>query len=108
VVAYVRARQSLWAAVGLLVGLILIVWNLWNLAPSYISKYPVVNDFRLAYSAATVGIKVGYSHLYDLAAQKTAIEQPGPRLQSSTVHLTAASCLAGDPSAGAAFHTSPW
>ena len=77
-VAYVRARQSLWAAVGLLVGLILIVWNLWNLAPSYISKYPVVNDFRLAYSAATVGIKVGYSHLYDLAAQKTAIENLGP------------------------------
>jgi hypothetical protein len=78
VVAYVRARQSLWAAVGLLVGLILIVWNLWNLAPSYISKYPVVNDFRLAYSAATVGIKDGYSHLYDLAAQKTAIENLGP------------------------------
>ena len=77
-VAYVRARQSLWAAVGLLVGLILIVWNLWNLAPSYISKYPVVNDFRLAYSAATVGMKVGYSHLYDLAAQKTAIENLGP------------------------------
>ena len=77
-VAYVRARQSLWAAVGLLVGLILIVWNLWNLAPSYISKYPVVNDFRLAYSAATVGIKDGYSHLYDLAAQKTAIENLGP------------------------------
>jgi hypothetical protein len=78
VVAYVRARQSLWAAVGLLVGLILIVWNLWNLAPSYISKYPVVNDFRLAYSAAAVGIKDGYSHLYDLAAQKTAIENLGP------------------------------
>ena len=77
-VAYVRARQSLWAAVGLLVGLILIVWNLWNLAPSYISKYPVVNDFRLAYSAAAVGIKDGYSHLYDLAAQKTAIENLGP------------------------------
>jgi hypothetical protein len=78
VVAYVRARQSLWAAVGVLVGLILIVWNLWNLAPSYISKYPVVNDFRLAYSAAAVGIKDGYSHLYDLAAQKTAIENLGP------------------------------
>ncbi len=77
-VAYVRARQSLWAPVGVLVGLILIVWNLWNLAPSYISKYPVVNDFRLAYSAAAVGIKDGYSHLYDLAAQKTAIENLGP------------------------------
>jgi len=79
VVAYVRARQSLWAAVGLLVGLILIVWNLWNLAPSYISKYPVVNDFRLAYSAAAVGIKDGYSHLYDLAAQASILNRSSHR-----------------------------
>jgi alpha-1,2-mannosyltransferase len=77
-VAYVRARQQLWAAVGLLVGLILVGWDLWKLAPSYISQYAVVNDFRLAYAAATVGIKSGYDHLYDLAAQKAAIETLGP------------------------------
>jgi alpha-1,2-mannosyltransferase len=78
VVAYVRARRQLWAAVGLLVGLILVGWDLWKLAPSYISQYSVVNDFRLAYAAATVGIKSGYDHLYDLAAQKAAIESLGP------------------------------
>jgi hypothetical protein len=37
----------------------------------------VRNDFRLAYAAATVGITSGYSHLYDLAAQKAAIEGLG-------------------------------
>ena len=78
VVAHIRARRTLWVAVGLLVGLILIGWNLWNLAPSYISRYPVVNDFRLAYAAATVGIESGYNHLYDLSAQKAAIESLGP------------------------------
>jgi Glycosyltransferase family 87 len=78
VVAYIRARKPIWAAVGLLVGLILTGWDLWNLAPSYISKYPVVNDFRLAYAAAGVGIRDGYSHLYDLAAQKASILDLGP------------------------------
>jgi hypothetical protein len=77
VVAYIRARRALWAAVGLLVGLILIGWDLWKLAPSYVLRYPVVNDFRLAYAAATVGITNDYSHLYDLAAQKAAIEGLG-------------------------------
>jgi hypothetical protein len=77
VVAYIRSRRSLWAAAGLLVGLILIGWNLWKVAPTYISQYPVVNDFRLAYAAATVGITNGYGHLYDLAAQKAAMESLG-------------------------------
>ena len=62
---------------GLLVGLILIGWDLSVLAGTYISQYAVRNDFRLAYGAATVGIKDGYGHLYDLAAQKAAIESLG-------------------------------
>ena len=75
--AYFRSRRRLWAAVGLLVGLILIAWDLWAAAGTYISQYAVRNDFRLAYSAALVGIRNGYSHLYDLAAQKSAIESLG-------------------------------
>jgi hypothetical protein len=64
--------------VGLLVGVMLIGWDLWIAAGTYISQYAVRNDFRLAYAAATVGIKSGYSHLYDLADQKSAIEALGP------------------------------
>lgn len=76
-VAYFRARRRLWAAVGLLVGLILIAWDLWAAAGTYISQYAVRNDFRLAYGAALVGVRNGYGHLYDLAAQKSAIESLG-------------------------------
>lgn len=75
---YFRARRRLWAAVGLLVGLILIAWDLWAAAGTYISQYAVRNDFRLAYGAALVGIRNGYSHLYDLAAQQSAIQSLGP------------------------------
>lgn len=77
VVAYIRTRRRLWPAVGLVVGLILIGWDLWLAAGTYISQYAVRNDFRLAYAAATVGIKNGYSHLYDLGAQRAAIESLG-------------------------------
>jgi hypothetical protein len=77
VAAYFRARRRLWAAVGLLVGLILIAWDLWAAAGTYISQYAVRNDFRLAYGAALVGIRNGYGHLYDLDAQKAAIESLG-------------------------------
>jgi hypothetical protein len=78
VVGYARSRGRLWTAVGLLVGLILVGWDLWKAAPVFISQYAVRNDFRLAYAAATVGIRDGYGHLYDLAAQKSAIESLGP------------------------------
>jgi len=78
VLDYFRARRRLWAAVGLLVGLILIAWDLWAAAGTYISQYAVRNDFRLAYGAALVGIRNGYSHLYDLAAQQSAIQSLGP------------------------------
>jgi hypothetical protein len=77
VVAYIRARTRLWAAVGLLVGVILVGWDLLVIAPTYVSQYAVRNDFRLAYAAATVGIRSGYARLYDLAAQRSAIENLG-------------------------------
>ncbi len=56
----------------------LIGFDLWKAAPTYITQYAVLNDFRLAYAAATVGIQSGYGHLYDLGAQKLAIESLGP------------------------------
>src|SRR5579864_4986687 len=77
VVAYFRSRRRVWPAVGLLVGLIVIAFDLWRAAPAYVANYAVVNDFRLAYAAATVGVHSGYGHLYDLAAQKLAIESLG-------------------------------
>src|SRR5258707_3354079 len=77
VAAYFRVRRGLWAAVGLLVGLIILGWDLLVPAGTYVSQYAVRNDFRLAYGAALVGIRNGYSHLYDLAAQKSAIESLG-------------------------------
>jgi hypothetical protein len=78
VAAYIRSRRRLWPAVGLLVGVLLIGFDLWAAAITYVSEYAVRNDFRLAYAAARVGIESGYSHLYDLVAQKAAIEQLGP------------------------------
>ena len=77
VVAYLRTRRQLWSAVGLMVGLILVVWDLWIAATTFIPQYAVRNDLRLAYGAALVGIRDGYGRLYDLAAQKTAIESLG-------------------------------
>jgi hypothetical protein len=62
----------------LLVGVMLIGFDLLVVAGTYISQYAVRNDFRLAYAAATVGIRSGYSHLYDLGAQRLAIESLGP------------------------------
>ena len=77
VVAFVRARKPLWSAVGLLVGLILVGWDVWVAATTFVPQYAVRNDLRLAYGAALVGLRDGYGHLYDLAAQKAAIESLG-------------------------------
>ena len=77
-VAYFQSRRRLWPAVGLVVGLIILGWDLIVAAPTYISEYAVRNDFRLAYGAALVGVRNGYAHLYDLSAQKAAIESLGP------------------------------
>lgn len=61
-----------------MVGLILICWDVWVAATTFIPQYAVRNDLRLAYGAALVGIRDGYSRLYDLGAQKAAIESLGP------------------------------
>jgi Glycosyltransferase family 87 len=66
------------AAAGLLAGLILIGWDLWIAATTFVPQYAVRNDLRLAYGAAIVGVHDGYARLYDLAAQKAAVESLGP------------------------------
>lgn len=76
-ISYIRSRQRLWPAVGLLVGVMLIGFDLWAAAVTYVPQFAVRNDFRLAYAAAIVGLKSGYGHLYDLVAQKSAIESLG-------------------------------
>ena len=76
-ISYIRSRRRVWPAVGLLVGAMLIGFDLLVPAGTYISQYAVRNDFRLVYAAATVGIKSGYHHLYDFAAQTAAIEGLG-------------------------------
>jgi arabinofuranan 3-O-arabinosyltransferase len=62
---------------GLMVGLLLVVWDLWIAVTTFVPQYAVRNDLRLAYGAALVGVRDGYARLYDLAAQKTAIESLG-------------------------------
>jgi hypothetical protein len=78
VIEYVRSRRRLFAAAGLLAGVILVGWDLWIAATMFLPQYAVRNDLRLAYGAALVGVHDGYARLYDLAAQKTAIESLGP------------------------------
>ena len=77
-VAYLQARDRLWTACGVVVGGILVGWDVVAAAPSFVSQYAVRNDFRLDYAAATLGLHRGYSHLYDLAAQRQAILDLGP------------------------------
>src|SRR5260370_7558131 len=75
--AYVRARTRLWAVAGLWGGLLLVGTDVYFAVVTYIPQYRVRNDFRLMYGAALTGLHQGYSHLYDLAAQKQAVEGPG-------------------------------
>ncbi len=77
VITYARSRRRLFSPAGLLAGLILIGWDLWVAATTFFPQYAVRNDLRLAYGAALVGVHDGYPRLYDLAAQKTAIETLG-------------------------------
>src|SRR5260370_9969977 len=75
--AYVRARTRLWAVAGLWGGLLLVGTDVYFAVVTYIPQYRVRNDFRLMYGAALTGLHQGYSHLYDLAAQKQAVEGLG-------------------------------
>ena len=77
VIHYVRARTRLWGAAGLWAGILLITFDLYAAAVTYIPQYQVRNDFRLIYGAALTALQHGYSHLYDLSAQKATVEGLG-------------------------------
>jgi hypothetical protein len=74
---YFRERTRLWAAAGLWTGILLTGFNLYAAVTTYVPQYLVRNDFRLVYGSALVGWRDGYAHLYDLAAQKSAVESLG-------------------------------
>src|SRR5260370_7717632 len=75
---YFRERTRLWAVAGVMVGAMLTAWDLVVAAPSFLTEYAVRNDFRLADSAAMVGLHDGYARLYDLSAHARAIRALGP------------------------------
>jgi len=77
-VQYFQERTRLWAAAGVWGGCLLFAFNLFAAIATYIPQYQVRNDFRLIYGAALDGWRNGYGHLYDLAAQKAAVESLGP------------------------------
>jgi hypothetical protein len=76
--AYVRGRTRLWSAAGLWAGLLLIGFDIYAAVVTYIPEYRVRNDFRLIFGASLTGLHDGYSHLYDLAAQKASVDGLGP------------------------------
>ena len=77
VVQYLRARTRLWGAAGVWAGILLIAFDLYAAAVTYIPQYQVRNDFRLIYGAALTALRHGYDHLYDLPAQKATVEGLG-------------------------------
>ena len=75
--SFFRARTRLWSVAGLWTGLLLTAFNLYAAAVTYIPQFRVRNDFRLIYGAALTAWQHGYAHLYDLDAQKRAVEGLG-------------------------------
>ncbi|HKW58749.1 MAG TPA: glycosyltransferase family 87 protein [Candidatus Dormibacteraeota bacterium] len=76
-IQFFRSRPRLWAVAGLWCGALLIAFNAYAAAVTYVPQFLVRNDFRLVYGAALVGWRDGYSHLYDLAAQQRVVESLG-------------------------------
>jgi alpha-1,2-mannosyltransferase len=76
--SFVRTRTRLWAVGGLWAGILLLAFDVYAAIVTYIPQYKVRNDFRLLYGAAQTTFHQGYPHLYDLAAQKSAVEGIGP------------------------------
>ena len=77
-IAFFRGRSRLWSVAGIWAGVLLIAFNVYAAAVTYIPGYRVRDDFRLVYGAALVSLREGYGHLYDLTAQKQAVEGLGP------------------------------
>ena len=64
---------------GLWTGILLVAFDVYAAAVTFVPQYRFRDDFRLIYGAALAAWTNGYSHLYDLAAQKAATEglEPG-------------------------------
>lgn len=77
VLDFLRARRKLWAVAGLWGGLLLIGFDIYVAVATYIPGYRVRDDFRLIYGAALTGLRHGYGHLYDLAAQREVVQGLG-------------------------------
>jgi len=77
VITFFRGRTRLWSVAGLWTGILLTAFNIYAAAVTYLPQFRVRNDFRLIYGAALTAWQQGYSHLYDLAAQKKAVEGLG-------------------------------
>jgi hypothetical protein len=77
-VEFFRRRTRLWAVAGLWTGILLTAFNLYAAFVTYIPQHRIRNDFRLIYGAALNAWQHGYGRLYDLAAQKAAVEGLGP------------------------------
>jgi hypothetical protein len=77
VLEFFRSRTRLWAVGGVWCGVLLTAFNAYAAVMTYVPQYLVRNDFRLAYGAALNAWQHGYAHLYDLAAQKQAVESLG-------------------------------
>ena len=77
VMVYLRERTRLWAVAGIWGGALLAAFDLYAAVVTYIPGYRVRNDFRLIYGAALTALDRGFGHLYDLPAQKAAVEGLG-------------------------------
>jgi len=77
VLRYLRERTRLWGVAGLWAGVLLIAFDVYAAAVTYVPQYRVRNDFRLMYGAALTGLHHGYAHLYDLTAQQVTVEGIG-------------------------------
>lgn len=75
--AFLSRRRKLWAFGGFWLGVGLSGLDIFYAVIVYIPQYAVRNDFRLMYGAALTTLRHGYAHLYDLPAQKAAVEGLG-------------------------------
>src|SRR5437588_531026 len=76
--------------IGLLAGLFeLTLYNAYQYA-SWIPRGLAWNDFRLFYAAATIGLRYGWSHIYDPDLQRAAVQAAWPGGRSGAGGLLAA------------------
>ena len=73
VVKLPRTRPPAWLAAILVASVILAGWDLWTWLSTELAR-PYLNDFRGYYVAAEIGVRDGWSRIYDLRLQAAAGE----------------------------------